>query len=171
MFVFSLKPRFCLGEAVPVLTFVLCLFPLEASAAGVSDRKGSTYLSVEGPRGDGAAGAPILKSITAKYDVMMRNGMRVDIQPEFHFVAPHGDAVRLRRALVETDSDVKASDIRDAPIRIAPGQQVKGAVIKGGWPCGQGHYHVTLLAWLEDVQGRRGNALQYTIHCNELLMN
>jgi hypothetical protein len=33
-----------------------------------------------------------------------------------------------------------------------------------------GRYHVTLRAFLEDAQGKRGNAIQYTIHCHVLLM-
>jgi hypothetical protein len=71
---------------------------------------------------------------------------------------------------VETDSAITQAGIRDAPLNIPPALQRAGATIKGGWPCGPGRYHVTLRAFLEDALGNRGNAIQYTIHCHELLM-
>lgn len=142
-----------------------------SAVAGAAELDGHTYLTVEGPTGPKAGpGTPILQSITAQYDVRLRSGLRMDVQPQFHFLAPHGDAVRLHRELVETDSAITAAGIRDAMVSIPAARQQAGAVIKGGWPCGPGRYHVTLRAWLEDSGGRRGNALQYTIHCHELVM-
>lgn len=136
--------------------------------------KGRTYLSVDpGPAFStkSQAGAPVLSAITARYGVTMPDGRKVDIQPEFHFTAPLGNAVVLRRVMVETDSAFRPSDMRDAPVHVPPEIQKQGAVIRGGWPCGGGRYHVTLLAWLEDATGQHSNALRYTIHCNELLLN
>lgn len=151
------------------ILLVLCLAPVLAGAAPV--QKGRTYLSVEGPVGaPGKPGTPVLKSITARYGVIMRNGQRADVMPEFHFVAPKGNAVRLHRELSETDSAIGPDNIRGAPVDIPAAKQMAGATITGGWPCGPGRYHVTLRAWLEDADGNRGNALQYTIHCNELVM-
>jgi hypothetical protein len=149
---------------------VLCLaWPAVALAAPALS--GKTYLSVEGPTGkSGMAGAPVLQSITALYDVTTKSGRRVDIMPQFHFMAPNGNAVLLHRELMETDSAITQAGIRDAPIAIPADQQRAGAVVRGGWPCGPGRYHVTLRAWLEDAAGKRGNAIQYTIHCHELLM-
>ena len=144
---------------------------LPAIALAAPDMRGRTFLSVEGPTGKpGKAGAPVLKSITAIYDAKLRNGMHVDVMPQFHFVAPNGNAVRLHRELVETDSAITQADIQSAPVDIAPALQRAGATIKGGWPCGPGRYHVTLRAYLEDAAGNHGNAIQYTIHCHELLM-
>ena len=148
---------------------VLSLMLVAAGAAPV--QKGRTYLSVEGPVGmPGKPGTPVLKSITARYGVIMRNGMRADVMPEFHFVAPKGNAVRLHRELFETDAAIGPGHIRGAPVNIPAAVQMAGATITGGWPCGPGRSHVTLRAWLEDTRGNRGNTLQYTIHCNELVI-
>lgn len=153
------------------LRVVLALGLAWSAAAAAPDMRGKTYLTLDGPAGNKpAAGTPVLKSITARYDVVMRNGRRVDVMPEFHFVAPRGNAVLLRRTMVETDSAITATEIRSAPVKIPAAQQMAGATITGGWPCGPGRYHVTLRAWLEDANGNKGNALQYTIHCHELVM-
>jgi hypothetical protein len=150
---------------VQLLTWAFATTPVAA------DMRGRTYLTVEGAVGKKPlSGTPVLKAITARYGVLRKNGMRVDVMPEFHFVAPKGNAVRLHRELVETDSAITAASIRGATIRIPGGQQMVGATISGGWPCGPGRYHVTLRAWLEDTMGNSGNVLQYTIHCNELVM-
>jgi len=101
-------------------------------------------------------GAPVLTSITALYDRRTSNGTHVDVMPQFHFVAPNGNAVLPHRELKETDWAITA-------------QQRAGATISGGWPCGPGRYHVTLGAFLEDARSNRGNAIQYTIHCHEML--
>jgi hypothetical protein len=150
----------------------LALWLLLPSAVWAApDLRGRTFLSVEGPVGKPAkTGTPMLKSITALYDTTMRNGVHVDVMPQFHFIAANGDAVLLHRELVETDSAITPAGIRNAPIAIPPAQQRAGAIISGGWPCGPGRYHVTLRAFLEDARGNRGNAIQYTIHCHELLM-
>jgi hypothetical protein len=149
------------------LTIVSSISP-HAMAA---DARGRTYLSVDGPAGPKPKpGTPHLDAITAEYDVMMKNGMKVDIMPEFHFRAPKGNAVILHRELVETDSAMTANGIRNARIAIPAVRQMAGSTIKGGWPCGPGRYHVTLQAWLEDAQGNRGNTLKYTIHCHEQLI-
>ena len=152
-----------------LLLALFVAWPLATRAA--VDMRGRTYLSVEGPVGKAShPGTPVLKGITAQYGVIMKNGMRVDVMPEFHFAAPKGNAVRLHREMVESDSAIPAAAIRSAAVAIPAAQQVTGATIKGGWFCGPGRYHVTLRAWLEDADGNSGNALQYTIHCNELVM-
>jgi hypothetical protein len=152
------------------ILFALCLL-LPSAASALPAMRGRTYLSVEGPTGKpGEPGAPVLQSITALYDRTMPNGRHVDVMPQFHFVAPNGNAVLLHRELMETDSAITQAGIRNARISIPAALQRAGTTINGGWPCGPGRYHVTLRAFLEDAQGNRGNALQYTIHCHELLM-
>jgi len=152
------------------IALILCLiWPAPSLAA--PDMPGRTFLTVEGPTGKpGKPGAPVLKSITALYNTTMRNGMHVDVMPQFHFVAPGGNAVRLHRELVETDTAIAQANIRSALVNIPPALQRAGAIIKGGWRCGPERYHVTLRAYLEDAAGNAGNAIQYTIHCHELLM-
>jgi hypothetical protein len=147
-----------------LLTWAFATTPVAA------DMRGRTYLTVEGAIGEKPlSGTPVLKAITARYDVI-QNGTRFDVMPEFHFMASKGNAVRLHRELMETDSAITAANILGATITIPAAQQMVGATISGGWPCGPGRYHVTLRAWLEDTMGNRGNILQYTIHCNELVM-
>lgn len=126
---------------------------------------------MEGSTGTAAKpGTPVLQSITATYNTVGQTGARFDIMPHFHFRAPGGNAVTLRRELVETDSAITQEGIRSADLHIPAAEQRAGATINGGWVCGPGRYHVTLRAYLVDAQGNRGNALQYTLHCNELLI-
>lgn len=142
-----------------------------AASKPAADLRGKTWLSVEGPTGKPARpGTPVLQSITAAYDITGRTGVHFDVMPQFHFRSPEGNAVMLHRELVETDSAISQDGIRSAPVRIAGAQQRSGATIKGGWVCGPGRYHVTLRAYLIDARGNPGNALQYTIHCHELLI-
>jgi len=152
----------------------LCLLLCQAAEAapiGKPDMRGKTWLSVEGATGKPARpGTPILQSITPTYNVTRRSGVYFDIVPHFHFRAPAGNAVLLRRELVETDSAITQQGIRSEPIHLPPAEQRAGATIDGGWFCGPGRYHVSLRAYLVDAQGNRGNAIQYTIHCHELLI-
>jgi len=154
----------------------LCLLLSQAAQAAVTakpppDMRGKTWLSVEGPTGKRAKpGTPVLQSITATYDVITRKGAHIDVMPHFHFQAPGGNAVMLRRELVETDSAITNDGILSAPVRVPPAEQRTGATIDGGWFCGPGRYHVSLRAYLVDAQGDHGNAIQYTIHCHELLL-
>jgi hypothetical protein len=154
----------------------LCLLLSQTAQAAppnkaAPDMAGKTWLSVEGPTGKPAKpGTPVLQFITATYNTVSNSGAYFDIVPHFRFHAPGGNAVMLRRELVETDSAITQEGIRSAPIQIPTAQQIAGAIIDGGWVCGPGRYHVTLRAFLLDTQGNRGNAMQYTLHCNELLM-
>ena len=141
------------------------------SAHAAAASKGSSYFTFDGPVGPpGKPGTPVLQSITAEYNVVNRNGRHVDVRPNFHFIAPMGNAVELHRQLLETDSALPNTNIRSEPIHIPADLQRQGAVVRGGWPCGKSTYHVTLKVWLEDANGNSGNALKYTIHCNEQLL-
>lgn len=110
--------------------------------------------------------APVLQSITWRALVPARNGVLVDIVPDFHFQAPKGNAVLLRRELVETDSAISQTQIGSATINIPAEAQKKGTVLSGGWRCGTAQYHLTLRALVMDADGNRSNALRYTLHCN-----
>ena len=111
--------------------------------------------------------APVLQSVTMRYDVRAANGSIVSVVPDFHFVDADGDAVVILRELVETSG--QKSNLRippSSPIDISPEVQKRGAVISGGWNCGTAQYYITLRAYLMDAAGNKSNALQYTIRCN-----
>ena len=110
--------------------------------------------------------APILQSLSVRTYVRERNGSIVDIVPDFHFVAPNGNAIVLHRELVETNGSVGQTNLRDATIDIPAEAQKKGAVVSGGWTCGIAQYYVTIRAFIMDADGKRSNSVQYTIHCN-----
>jgi hypothetical protein len=109
-------------------------------------------------------GGPIIQSITAQ--VPTRGALVSNlIIPEFHFLAPNGNAVLIHREMVETSGN----DIRVNPsgvINIPADAQKKGAVLGGGWNCATRPYYVTMRAWIMDSDGNRSNEVQYTIHCN-----
>jgi hypothetical protein len=161
------RQAFFWAQSMLMAAVVLGITPAHCAPAG----KASTYLTLDGPVGPpGRAGTPVLQTVTAEYNVMNRNGRHVDIRPNFQFVAPMGNAVTLHRELLETDSAILKADIRNAPVHASADAQRAGATVKGGWVCGTSSYHITLKAWLVDAQGHAGNALKYTIHCNEQLL-
>jgi hypothetical protein len=102
-----------------------------------------------------AMASPVLQSITI-----------MDVVPDFHFMAPRGNAIVLRRELVDTSGAFSQTQIASATINIPAEAQKKGAAISGGWRCGVSQYYITLRAFVMDADGNRSNALRYTIHCN-----
>ena len=109
---------------------------------------------------------PTLKSISVRTFVRNRAGNFVDIVPDFHFVAPEGNAIVLHRQLVDTNGTIAQTNLRDATINIPAEAQKKGAIVSGGWKCGTEVYYVTMRAFIMDADGRRSNPVEYTIHCN-----
>ena len=112
------------------------------------------------------ASAPVLKSVTMRMNVPDRNGIVVSVVPDFHFVAPNGNAIVLRRELVDTNGAIAQTQIASETINIPAEAQKRGAVLSGGWRCGLAQYYVTLRAYIMDSDGNRSNAIEYTIHCN-----
>ena len=110
--------------------------------------------------------APILQSVSVQIHVRERNGAIADIVPDFHFVAPNGNAIVLHRELVDTNGSIGQTNLEDATINIPAEAQKKGAVVSGGWICGTAQYYATIRAFIMDLDGRRSNTVQYTIHCN-----
>ncbi|MDR3528447.1 MAG: hypothetical protein P4L57_14340 [Rhizomicrobium sp.] len=110
--------------------------------------------------------APVLEAITTRYSVRAPNGVVLDAIPDFHFHAPNGNAIVLRRELIATNGAFAQTQIANATINIPPAGQKGGAVVSGGWRCGTGIYYVTMRAFILDADGNRSNSLTYTIHCN-----
>lgn len=87
------------------------------------------------------------------------------IIPEFHFIAPNGNAVVLHSDLVET----RANSFHLTPsvaINVPTEAQKHGAVITHGMTCGQAPFYATMTAYIIDADGNRSNAVKYTLHCN-----
>ncbi len=111
--------------------------------------------------------APVLQSVSMRYDVPTGNGAVISVVPDFHFIAPNGNAVLIHRELVATSGApshlvVPATTAIDTPAEV----QKKGAVVSGSWRCGTAQYFATLSAYIMDADGNKSNSLQYTIHCN-----
>jgi hypothetical protein len=109
-------------------------------------------------------GGPIIQSISAQIPTRGTVTANVII-PEFHFIAPNGNAVLIHREVVETSAN-HININPSAAINIPADAQKKGAVFGGGWNCNINPYFVTLRAWIMDSDGNRSNEVQYTIHCN-----
>jgi hypothetical protein len=110
-------------------------------------------------------GGPILMSIGVRLGPSILNVPTELIIPEFHFMAPNGNAVLLHHEIVETSANnlnVPAS----TPINVPSDAQKKGAVISGGFNCNRGQYYVTQSVYIMDADGNRSNSVQFTIHCN-----
>jgi len=79
-----------------------------------------------------AEAAPILQSVDLRTNVS--NGIgTISVVPYFHFIAPNGNAIVLRREIVDTDGAISQTQIGSATINIPAEAQKKGAVISGGW--------------------------------------
>lgn len=109
-------------------------------------------------------GGPILLSVSAHLGPSITAPSQMVI-PEFHFVAPNGNAVLLHRDLVETNSNGFRENPA-APINTSPDAQKNGAVIVGGFNCNNGKFYLTQSAYIMDADGNRSNSIRYTIHCN-----
>ena len=75
-------------------------------------------------------GGPILVSISARLGPSILNVPTETIIPEFHFVAPNGNAVLLHRDLVETSAN-GFHENPSAPINVSPEAQKRRG--RGGW--------------------------------------
>lgn len=111
--------------------------------------------------------APVLESVSLRYNVPAGTGRIVSVVPDFHFIDADGDAVVIVREIVETNGPQYSLHVPpSSPIDIAAAAQRKGAVFSGGWTCGTAQYYITLRAYIMDAEGHKSNSLQYTIHCN-----
>jgi hypothetical protein len=110
-------------------------------------------------------GGPVIQSISAHVPDVGPLGVVRTISPEFHFIAPKGNAVLLHRELVSTSANNLHLDTSSV-INIPADAQKKGAVFSGGWNCGTNPYYVTLKVWIMDADGDRSNEAQFTVHCN-----
>jgi hypothetical protein len=111
--------------------------------------------------------APVLQSVTLRYNVRAANGTVISVVPDLHFTDADGDAVLVKRELVETSGPEPRMNVPpSAPIGTPAAAQKKGAVVSGGWVCGKDQYYTTIRAQLLDANGNLSNSLQYTIHCN-----
>lgn len=106
--------------------------------------------------------APVLEAVT--FHTTLERYQTV--YPEFHFHDASGMVRYIHRELVETDDPGLTAINADGIIRIPAELQRAGTVFVGDWSCGPGKYYVTIRAFLVNLEGRRSNALQYTIHCN-----
>lgn len=140
---------------------------LGASAALSACQGAASATTVEPPPpASKSAAAPILQAVTIRENVPIGNGAFFSYVPDFHFTAPNGNAVVLRRELVATSGAFSQTQILNETINIPPDTQKKGAVISGGWRCGVQQYYITLRAYVIDADGNRSNAIEYTFHCN-----
>lgn len=114
---------------------------------------------------------PVLVSMSVRLGsapaalALIANAVPQTIIPEFHFVAPNGNAVLLHRDLVETNANNLHVNPATA-INVPPDAQKHGAVINGGWTCQQNQYYATISAYIMDADGNRSNSIKYTVHCN-----
>ncbi len=166
-----IKPRISLPKAlISTYLFGLVLafgLPSAADTQPSAEYNVQPTLTVTQPTDPVSSkpGSPILISISAHLGPEFNGLPSQTIVPEFHFVAPEGNAVLLHRDLVETDG-VNLHINPSSAINIPSEVQKKGAVITGGWSCDHGKYHITFSAYILDSNGGRSNSIKYTLHCN-----
>lgn len=112
-------------------------------------------------------GGPLLTSMSVRLGPQVMDLPIETIIPEFHFIAPNGNAVALHREIVASSSQTGNKNFNaNALINTPADAQKIGAVISGGWGCGTDKYYTTVRAYLLDTEGNRSNDLRYTVHCN-----
>jgi hypothetical protein len=127
-------------------------------------------ISVEQPTNPVSSkpGGPLLVSVSVRLPAqsgLIAPQIPQMIIPEFHFIAPNGNAVLLHRELVETSSNSFHLNPATA-INIPADAQKHGAVITGGLTCGPAPFYATMSAYIMDADGNKSNAVKYTLHCN-----
>jgi len=151
-----------------IAALLVCSGPLAAAETQVVPEPNvAPTLTVEQPTDPVSSkhGGPVLLSISARLGSQSGNNISEVIIPEFHFVAPNGNAVLLHRELLETSANSTHFNPGVA-INIPAEAQKNGAVFSGGWTCNQGQYYVTMSAYIIDADGNRSNSVKYTVHCN-----
>jgi len=152
-------------------SLLLSSAPLAAAETQVTPEPTvSPTITVEQPTNPVSSkpGGPVLLSISVRLGpqiAIITPQPPQMIIPEFHFIAPNGNAVLLHRDLVETS----ANDFHLNPataINVPAEAQKRGAVISGGLTCGQGQFYSTISAYIMDADGNRSNSVKYTLHCN-----
>jgi hypothetical protein len=151
---------------VPVL--LVCSAAYAAETEVIPEKVVPATLTVEQP--DNPKGskpdAPIIQSVSARVDVRLPNGQTFDIVPDFHFIAPKGNAIVIHREVVDSNAPSQVHINPAGVITTPPEAQKQGAVVSGGWRCGPPQYHVTIKAVIMDSDGNRSNEVKYTVHCN-----
>lgn len=148
----------------PHLAFAICLVLL---GSGLAACQTPVVATAAPPKQKQPGAAPVLQSVSMRYKVRAANGVIVSVVPDFHFVAPNGNAVLIHRELVATSGSPSSFRIpAGEPIDVPAEVQKKGAVVSGGWNCGVAKYYVTIRAYILDADGNQSNQLEYTIHCN-----
>jgi len=151
------------------LSGLVSLLPASAMAVEapvIASPPATLTVDEDAPATAHSSDAPILQAVTARTDSREHTGGAFDLIPDFHFVAPNGNAIVLRRELIDTSGSISQTNIANQTINIPPAAQKKGAIVSGGWRCGTQVYYVTIRATVMDADGNRSNAIQYTIHCN-----
>ena len=151
---------------IPAL--LACTAAYAAETEVVPQKVVTATLTVEQP--DNPKGskpdAPIIQSVSARTDVRLPNGQVFDIVPDFHFVAPKGNAIVIHREVIDSNAPSEVH-LNPAGVITTPAEaQKQGAVVSGGWRCGPPQYHVTIKAVIMDADGDRSNEVKYTVHCN-----
>ena len=111
------------------------------------------------------AGAPLLEWIKGRSSVVAPDGAAVETVPDFRVTGQKGNLV-IRRELVESDGASGLTQAASYAMDISADAHPDGVLPSGGWVCGVARYFITLRTYVIDPDGRRSNALRYTIHCN-----
>jgi hypothetical protein len=118
--------------------------------------------------GDAPSGAdaPILEWVRGRSSVHTADGAVVDVIPDFHIAAAKANLATRRRELVASDGAFADTQAASYAVDIPATLPDDGILAAGGWECGASKYYITLRAYVVDAEGRRSNALRYTVHCN-----
>src|SRR5690348_14632339 len=87
-------------------------------------------LSVEQPDNPKSSkpDAPIIQSVSARTDVVLPNGTRLDIVPDFHFIAAKGNAIVLHREVLDSSAPANIHMNPATAITTPAEAQKRGAV-------------------------------------------
>jgi hypothetical protein len=165
------KEKVRLSTSYVLAVLLLCCGPLSAAETQiVPEASVAPAITAEQPANPVSSkpGGPLIVSVSVS--LPSQSGIFVPqipkmIIPEFHFVAPNGNAIVLHSDLVETS----ANSFHLTPsvaINVPADAQKRGAVITHLMTCGQAPFYATMTAYIMDANGNRSNSVRYTLHCN-----
>ena len=86
--------------------------------------------------------------------------------PDLHFTPRKAPVVSLRRELAQSSASNGLEQQVPYSIDVGQAHQADGALTLQDWDCGTASYFITMRAFVIDADGRRSNAIRYTVHCN-----
>lgn len=161
-----MRANFSAGSAMRRIPPIAVVFVLAAPLCALAAPLPVTLTldeqtAVDVPSG---ADAPVLEWNRAH--ILQGKDGAITTLPDLHFTPRKAKVVSLRRELVKSSASNGLEQQVPYSIDVSDAQQDDGALNLDPWTCGADAYFISMRAFVIDADGRRSNAIRYTVHCN-----